>query len=140
MRTVLTAGLLSVLVLPAYGDYNVGVSTRAFKIDKPYNWRGAQTHALVTTIWYPAAPAAVEQPKWIGPLYHASPGTCKSTVLTDYETAWHAKDAAALARLFAEDGFVLSPGHPMIRGRKAIETFYGGHGGPLFLRAVTYAV
>jgi len=61
-------------------------------------------------------------------------------VLTDYEAAWRAKDAAALAGLFAEDGFVLSPGHSMVRGRKAIESFYGGHGGPLFLRAVAYAV
>jgi hypothetical protein len=31
-------------------------------------------------------------------------------VLTDYETAWQAKDPAALSRLFTEDGFVLSPG------------------------------
>src|SRR5262245_25223202 len=28
-------------------------------------------------------------------------------VLTDYEVAWRGKDAAALAALFAEDGFVL---------------------------------
>ena len=61
-------------------------------------------------------------------------------VLDDYETAWRAKDAPALARLFTEDGFVLSPGHPMVRGRKAIESFYRGSGGPLFLRAVAYAV
>ena len=31
-------------------------------------------------------------------------------VLTDYEKAWSAKDPAALARLFAEDGFVLPNG------------------------------
>jgi predicted dienelactone hydrolase len=34
---------------------------------EPYNWRGAQTHALVTQIWYPADQASVEQPQWIGP-------------------------------------------------------------------------
>jgi hypothetical protein len=28
-------------------------------------------------------------------------------VLRDYETAWTAKDAARLAKLFAEDGYVL---------------------------------
>jgi hypothetical protein len=28
----------------------------------------------------------------------------------------------------------------MLQGRKAIESFYTGHGGPLFLRAVAYAV
>ncbi len=60
-------------------------------------------------------------------------------VLTDYETAWRAKDAAALARLFAANGFVLSSGAPMVRGRGAIEKFYLGEGGPLFLRAVAYA-
>lgn len=38
-------------------------------------------------------------------------------VLTDYEAAWRAHDAAALALLFAEDGFVLSGGRPPIRGR-----------------------
>ena len=33
-------------------------------------------------------------------------------VLRDYENAWQAKDAGALARLFTEDGFVLSNGKP----------------------------
>jgi ketosteroid isomerase-like protein len=61
-------------------------------------------------------------------------------VLTDYEVAWRAKDAAALARLFAEGGFVLPDGGPMIRGRQAIQNFYHGSGGPLSLRAVAYAV
>jgi hypothetical protein len=40
-------------------------------------------------------------------------------VLTDYETAWQKRDAAALARLFAEDGFVLPSGHVPVRGRAA---------------------
>jgi ketosteroid isomerase-like protein len=60
-------------------------------------------------------------------------------ILVDYENAWRAKDAAALSRLFAEDGFVLSPGNPMVRGRRAIEKAYREAGGPLFLRAVAYA-
>jgi ketosteroid isomerase-like protein len=60
-------------------------------------------------------------------------------VLTDYETAWKKGDSAALGRLFTEDGFVLSPGSPMIRGRVAIEHFYNGPGGPLSLRAVAFA-
>lgn len=62
-----------------------------------------------------------------------------SRVLTDYETAWSGRDAAALARLFAEDGFVLSGGKPPIRGRAAIEAAYAGSGGPLFLRALAFA-
>jgi len=60
-------------------------------------------------------------------------------VLTDYETAWRSKDAFALANLFTEDGYVLSPGHPIVHGRTAIERFYSGAGGPLVLRAVSYA-
>jgi len=61
-------------------------------------------------------------------------------VLTDYETAWGNKDAAALAVLFAEDGFVLSSSRPPIRGRAAIEEHYTGKGGPLSLRALAYAM
>jgi predicted dienelactone hydrolase len=46
--------------------YKVGVAQRAFSPTEPYNWRGAQTHALVTTIWYPASADANEQPQWLG--------------------------------------------------------------------------
>ena len=49
------------------GDlYKVGVASRSFVPKGPYNWRGAKTHALITTIWYPADAASVEQPQWIG--------------------------------------------------------------------------
>ena len=60
-------------------------------------------------------------------------------VLRDYETAWRARDAAGLARLFTEDGFVLSGGQPPVRGRAAIETRYANAGGPLHLRAIAFA-
>jgi predicted dienelactone hydrolase len=46
--------------------YKVGVMHRQFTPPEPYDWRGAKTHALVTDIWYPAEPAAVEQTQWIG--------------------------------------------------------------------------
>ena len=46
--------------------YKVGVMTRQFAPPEPYDWRDAKTHALVTDIWYPADPAAVEQMQWIG--------------------------------------------------------------------------
>ncbi|HJR66535.1 MAG TPA: DUF4440 domain-containing protein [Gemmatimonadaceae bacterium] len=60
-------------------------------------------------------------------------------VLTDYETEWR-KGGAAVAQLFAEDGFVLSGGRPPIKGRAAIAAHYGsGGGGPLSLRAIAYA-
>jgi ketosteroid isomerase-like protein len=60
-------------------------------------------------------------------------------LLTDYEVAWRNKDAAALAQLFAEDGFVLASGAPPKRGREEIQKHYTGQGGPLALRALAYA-
>ena len=61
-------------------------------------------------------------------------------VLRDYERAWQAGDAAALASLFTTDGFVLSNGKPAVRGHDAIRTAYQGAGGTLRLRALAYAV
>lgn len=61
-------------------------------------------------------------------------------VLRDYEAAWGAGDAAALAALFTEDGFVLQSGKPPVRGRAAITAAYTGQGGaPLRLRALAHA-
>ena len=60
-------------------------------------------------------------------------------VLTDYEDAWSRRDAAALARLFADDGWVLQNGAPPAQGRAAIERAYAGSGGPLALRAFAFA-
>jgi ketosteroid isomerase-like protein len=60
-------------------------------------------------------------------------------VLTDYEAGWRAGDGVALARLFAEDGFVLPNGAPPVRGRAAIQQSYKGPGGPLVLRAFAFA-
>ncbi|WP_426747486.1 SgcJ/EcaC family oxidoreductase [Myxococcus faecalis] len=61
-------------------------------------------------------------------------------VLRDYERAWRAGDAAALASLFAEDGFVLQSNRPPVRGRAAIRAAYEGQAsGPLQLRALAFA-
>jgi ketosteroid isomerase-like protein len=57
-------------------------------------------------------------------------------VLRDYERAWIARDASALAALFTPDGFVLRPGHPPVRGRAEIQKSYQNAGGPLSLRAL----
>lgn len=75
------AGLLAFLMLaalPMIGTagggatqikrpYRVGVMQRAFVAPADYYWRGAQRHALLTTIWYPADAGEKEQPQWIGP-------------------------------------------------------------------------
>lgn len=60
-------------------------------------------------------------------------------VLTEYEVGWKAGDAAALASLFAEDGFVLAEGRPPVKGRAAIQKAYTHPGSPLSLRAIAYA-
>lgn len=82
----------------------------------------------------PSAPAAVASP-----LPSVSLPAPLARVLTDYESAWGKKNAAELAGLFAEDGFVLASGSPPVRGRVAIEKHYTGQGGPLALRALAYA-
>jgi len=61
-------------------------------------------------------------------------------VLRDYERAWHAGDAKAIASLFTEDGVLLQNYHPPIRGRRAIQAAYEGQrGSPLRLRALAHA-
>ena len=60
-------------------------------------------------------------------------------VLRDYEKAWQSHDAAALAELFAEDGFVLASTQSPVRGRAAIRAAYSAAGGRLSLRAFAYA-
>ena len=61
-------------------------------------------------------------------------------VLRDYERAWRAGDAKAIASLFTEDGILLQNSRPPIRGRPAIQAVYeGDRGSPLRLRALAYA-
>jgi ketosteroid isomerase-like protein len=60
-------------------------------------------------------------------------------VLRDYERLWAAGDAAGLAGIFAEDGFVLQSGRAPVRGREAIRAAYADARGPLRLRAFGFA-
>ena len=60
-------------------------------------------------------------------------------VLTDYEAGWQTGNAAALANLFTEDGFVLTNGGVLVKGRAAIQKLYTRNGSPLSLRAFAYA-
>jgi len=47
--------------------FHVGVSNRAFLQNNiSYDWRGAKTQALLTTIWYPADDQVKETPQWVG--------------------------------------------------------------------------
>lgn len=62
-------------------------------------------------------------------------------VLKDYEKAWSANDASALASLFLPNGMALPSGQLPGRGTDAIRKAYS-HGGamPTTLRAIDYAV
>lgn len=89
----------------------------------------------------PPEPAAVD--KEVAAAESAAPSVTLppelARVLTDYEAGWRAGDAAALARLFAEDGFVLAEGRAPTKGRAAIQKLYTHPGSPLSLRAFAYA-
>jgi ketosteroid isomerase-like protein len=60
-------------------------------------------------------------------------------VLRDYERHWRTGDAAELAALFTEDGFIANRGG-WIRGRNAIREAYQATSSALRLRAVAYEV
>jgi ketosteroid isomerase-like protein len=83
-------------------------------------------------------PGHVSQSPMIEPLPSIALPPAVARVLTDYEAGWRAKDAAALARLFAHDRVVVPNACPPVRGRQRVAECYAGSGGPLFLRAVAY--
>jgi ketosteroid isomerase-like protein len=60
-------------------------------------------------------------------------------VLRDYERAWKAGDAAGLAAIFTEDGFVPT-GRGWVRGSDAIRATYANASGGLQLRALAFGV
>jgi ketosteroid isomerase-like protein len=59
-------------------------------------------------------------------------------VLDDYSTAWEARDAKALAALFAEGTTVVPNACAPVASRAEVETCYTGHGGPIDLRALDH--
>jgi ketosteroid isomerase-like protein len=98
-----------------------------------------RTATALIAAWLAATPAIHAQAPPPSPLPSVELPPPLARVLRDYEAAWRAKDAAGLAALFAEDGFVLSGGKPPLRGRAEIARHYQGHGGGLALRALAFA-
>ena len=92
---------------------------------------------LLVSGW--SSPASAQAPA-VQPVPSVALPPAVDRVLRDYEKAWQARDAAALASLFTEDGFVLSNGKPPVRGRSAIQQAYSDGGGPLALRALAYSL
>jgi ketosteroid isomerase-like protein len=58
--------------------------------------------------------------------------------LDDYTAAWKARDAKALAALFAEGRTVVPNACPPVTDRAGVEACYNGSGGPLDLRALDH--
>lgn len=100
--------------------------------------RFAAAAAVLTLLGVSRAPAQ-QQPEPPPPLPSVTLPPELDRVLRDYERQWSARSAQGLADLFTEDGFVLQPGKPPVRGRAAIRRAYEGSGGPLALRALAYA-
>lgn len=115
--------------------YKVGVAARAFIPSPPYHWRGAHTHALLTTIWYPAAPSSVEKPQTIGPpgspLFFAGNAAPNAKfaatpsrfplVLLSHGTGGAAMQLAWLGEYLAAHGFIAAAvNHP---GNNALESY-----------------
>ena len=97
-----------------------------------------KTLAIVIIALALAAPGASQEKATPTPLPSVALPPELDRVLRDYEKAWRAKDAEALANLFAEDGFVLANGALPVRGRPAIRQAYSEGGGPLHLRALAF--
>jgi ketosteroid isomerase-like protein len=97
------------------------------------NWQSTRMPSEQETTKKEDAPDETRQPSVTLPAELAR-------VLTDYEAGWKAGDAAALASLFAEDGFVLAGGRAPAKGRAAIQKLYTHPGAPLSLRAIAYAI
>jgi len=101
-------------------------------------WRSATCSLLFLTLGATLA-AAPPEPPAVPALPSVTLPPELDRVLRDYERAWTARDAAGLAALFADDGFVLANTRPPARGRDAIRQAYAGAGGPLALRALAHA-
>lgn len=96
--------------------------------------RAIHRAGLTLAFFVLAAPAAAQETTRL-PSVELPPALDR--VLRDYETAWTAGDAQALARLFTDDGFVTRP-TTWVRGRAAILDAYARAGGPLRLRALAF--
>ena len=137
-RAFLVLVVLAAFALPAFSasSYKVGVTNRAFlKNDASYDWRGAQTHALLTTIWYPAATTARETQQWVGDPAHPIASAAKAArdakltpspakfplILLSHGTGGSALMMAWLGTVLAAHGYIAAAvNHP---GNNALEPY-----------------
>ncbi|MGH9740522.1 MAG: alpha/beta hydrolase family protein [Candidatus Acidiferrales bacterium] len=131
----LVASLRVAMAIGSGQIFKVGVTTRAFVPREPYNWRGSRTHALITTIWYPAAESSIEKPQAIGapgsPLFLAGDAAPEAKpvrspsrfplVLLSHGTGSASMQLAWLGEYLASRGFLVAAvNHP---GNNALEPY-----------------
>lgn len=115
------------------GGFRAGMAFRSFVPKEPYNWRGAKTQALPTTIWYPAAASAAEQPLQIPGLNFFVLGNVAQNasipsapakfplILLSHGTGGTALSLAWFASALAARGFIVAGvNHP---GNNAVEPY-----------------
>jgi predicted dienelactone hydrolase len=132
LALVLTVALMTGLAA-AQDARPVGATTRRFVPQGSYNWRGAATHALITTVWYPAAPGTRGSPQVIGPpnaplftLGEWAPDAAPATgrfplVVMSHGTGGSAQIMGWLGSGLASHGYVVAAvNHP---GNNALEAY-----------------
>ena len=101
-------------------SYKVGLVTRDFTPTARRNWRGAESHTLHTTIWYPAPDTVTETPQFVGPpdkpLFDAGSVTPHASfapalepfplILLSHGTGGSAQQLAWLGTALARAGFI----------------------------------
>jgi len=114
--------------------FKVGLTTRDFIPAELYDWRGAKTHALRATIWYPAEADAREGTQWTGPrivpLFSAgnaardaepAPGPRRPLIVLSHGNGGAAFQLAWLGTGLARRGYiVVAVNHP---GNNALEDY-----------------
>lgn len=137
MRKAVGFALAVVLCASAAAQtFKVGVTNRSFLPgDASYDWRGAKTHALMATIWYPADANTTETAQWVGDPDHpfASAGRAARDaaiaetpakfplILLSHGTGGSALMMAWLGTELARNGFIaVAVNHP---GNNAVDGY-----------------
>jgi len=107
---------------PSGAAYRVGVSSRHILPPGPYDWRGAQSHALLEAVWYPADDAAQGKPQQFGPpgqeIFEAGPAAANAKIapgpakfpliMLSHGTGGTAQTMAWLATALAARGYIVA--------------------------------
>lgn len=129
--------------------FRLVATTTTNGVTEVMNYLNSGTFVKRNSKWQVVNWQSTKMPSETGPRAVAAVGSLEPSVtlppelarvLTDYENAWKAGNASALANLFAEDGYVLAEGRGPTKGRAAIEKLYTHPGAPLSLRAISYAM